>query len=159
MSVCWCVIYEYFCVLHWWYRCWALEWTSGTSFVGIRMSTQFLISSTDRMLQATLIFGYISLVFRYETSSSLYSLTLSFQYDTTRFRNIKASVYWYGSYEYFCVLYWWSRCWALEWIPGTCFVGVRMSTQFLASSTDRILQATLIFTCLFVLLCHINISF
>ena len=49
--------------------------------------------------------------------------------------------------------------WTLEWISGTCFVGVRMSIQCLASSTDRILQATLIFTSLFSLLCHMNISF
>ena len=38
-------------------------------------------------------------------------------------------------------------------------VGVRMSAQVFASSTDRILQATLIFTSLFSLFCHMNISF
>ena len=35
--------------------------------VGVRMSAQVLASSTDRILQATRIFRYISLVFRYET--------------------------------------------------------------------------------------------
>ena len=38
-------------------------------------------------------------------------------------------------------------------------VGVRMSIQLLATSTDRILQAALIFTSLFSLFCHMNISF
>ena len=31
--------------------------------------------------------------------------------------------------------------WTLEWTSGTCFVGVTMSLQCLASCTDRILQA------------------
>ena len=52
-----------------------------------------------------------------------------------------------------------AEVWTLEWTSGTCFVGYRMSIQVLASSADRILQATRIFTSLFSLFCHMNISF
>ena len=52
---------------------WTLEWISGTCFVGVRMSIQCLASSTDRILQATLIFRYISLVFRYERTRPRYT--------------------------------------------------------------------------------------
>ena len=46
---------------------WTLEWTSGTCFVGVRISIQLSTSSADRILQTTLIFKDISLVFRYES--------------------------------------------------------------------------------------------
>ena len=72
---------------------------------------------------------------------------------------MKAGVCWFDLYEYFSVLHWWFWYRTLEWTCGTCCVGVRMSIQCLASSTDRILQAFLIFTSLFSLLCHMNISF
>ena len=72
---------------------------------------------------------------------------------------MKTSDCWFGLYEYFSVLHWRFWCRTLEWTSGTCFVGVRISIQLSTSSTDRILQATLIITSVFSLLCHMNISF
>ena len=179
-SVCWYDLYEYFSVLHWWFRCRTLEWTSGTCFVGVRMSIRLLASATDRILQATLIrTSLFSLLCHMNISLETYTDTeywlvvhgftvlVIFKSCIDVFVWIRSdsgsSAWCYRPRQYqicsWCVYfnvtmpkntrftldasYW--NIWTLEWTSGTCFVGVRMSIQLLASSIDRILQATLIF--------------
>ena len=192
-SVCWFELYEYFSVLHWWFWWRTLEYTSGTCFVGVRMSIQCLASSTDRILQASLMFtSLFSLLCHINISFETYSDTIywlavhgstvlvilkSYVEDVVWIRSDSGSSPWfYRPHQYqICswfayfnitipkntrftldtsiwnmvwvyVLYHISICiWTLEWTSGTCFVGVRIWIQFLASSTDRILQASLIF--------------